>query len=54
MEQRTKQLRLFEAETRLRKTLDRLNELNEIHGPSNIVRVEIPMIGHLISPEKPF
>jgi len=39
--------RLFEAETRLEATKKRLEMLSAEH-PGNIVRVEIPRIGHLV------
>ena len=45
---KTKQLLLFEAETRLRKTIERLERMNEIEKCGNVVKIEIPKIGHLL------
>lgn len=48
MAQQTQQLLLFEAQTRLHATKVRLEEMTNIHGPGNVVRITIPRISHLL------
>lgn len=49
MEQQEQIDHLSEAIIRISRAMNSLARLNQIHGPGNVVRIEIPKIGHLLS-----